>query len=144
MRLIEKQKRILRDMVSVLKPDNKNRLQTFLFIISHPKRVFNALTGKELFIRYADLVVTSVCTLRCEGCGALMSMYRKPVHFNKEAIINSLCDLRRGGVHINRIHVLGGEPLCYPFLYDILYYLRDLDNVNEIGITTNGTLLDKD
>ena len=136
-------KDILRDMLRVLNPDcTKGHNRSFL--IMHPRRVFNALSGREIYIPYADLIVTTVCTLRCQGCGSLMGLYNNPRHIDKEAIIETLVSLFRGGVHFNRIHVLGGEPLCYPFLYDILSFLKDQDKVNKVGITTNGTLTLKD
>lgn len=66
-----------------------------------------------------------------------------PQHYDYQSIINTLNGLLQVA-RINRIHLLGGEPLTYPFLFEILTFLKDQKNVNEVGITTNGTLVLKD
>ena len=113
-------------------------------IARHPVRVIKALTGKELNIGYADVVLTTVCTLRCKGCRALIDYNNQQRHYSLDKIITSLTNLLNAVDHINRIHVLGGEPLCYPQLYEVLSFLQKQKKINSVGITTNGTLLIKD
>ena len=111
---------------------------------SNPIRVFKAIIGKELNIGYADVVLTTVCTLRCKGCGALIDYNNNQSHYNVDDIIGSLHHLLDAVDHINRLHLLGGEPLCYPHLYEVLLFLHNQKKVNFVGITTNGTLIIKD
>lgn len=68
----------------------------------------------------------------------------KPYHENVNDVIASLESLLGAVKRCNNVHLLGGEPLLYPDLYEILDYLRSKDNVNHIGITTNRTLLIKE
>lgn len=116
----------------------------FFLLLRNPIRTFKALTGKELNIGYADVVLTTKCTLKCKGCGALMEYYEKPEHLDIDRIIQSLRVLIDACDHIKRIHLLGGEPLCYPWLFEVLEFLLDQNKVYQVGITTNGTLLLRD
>lgn len=137
-------KQILRDLLHVLTAGKKSKIHSVFVLLTHPLKVYNALRGKEIYIKHVDVVITTVCTLKCKGCGALIEYYNPPKHYDYQAIIKSLNNLLWRGGHINRIHILGGEPLCYPYLYEILCYLKNQKNVNEVGITTNGTLILKD
>lgn len=140
---------ILRELVDLLMIENKGQYPSTLFskirlLLRNPIRAFKALTGKELNISYADAVLTTRCTLNCQGCGALMEYYKKPEHIAVGRVIQSLRVLIETCDHIKRIHLLGGEPLCYPWLYEVLEFLLDQDKVYQVGITTNGTLLLRD
>ncbi len=140
---------VLRELANILMIENADHYPSTPFskvylLLKNPIRAFKALTGKELNIGYADVVLTTKCTLNCQGCGALMEYYEKPEHLDKDRIIQSLRVLIDACDHIKRIHLLGGEPLCYPWLFEVLDFLLDQDKVYQVGITTNGTLLLRD
>lgn len=142
---------ILKSLVKVLafesniNIDDHKTLGIYLKLLSlNPIRIYKTITGKELNIGYADVVLTTVCTLRCKGCGALIDYNNNQSHYNIDEIIESLRHLFDAVDHINRLHLLGGEPLCYPHLYEVLSFLHNQKKVNIVGITTNGTLMIKD
>lgn len=113
-------------------------------LFSNPTRVFKALVGTELIIGHTDVVLTTVCTLKCKGCGALIDYNNHQCHYNVDDIIESLQHLIDAVNHIHRVHLLGGEPLCFPHLFEVMSFLHNQEKVNIVGITTNGTLLIKD
>ena len=70
---------ILRNLVYVLTAGKeKSRLYSLFFLLTHPIKIYNALIGKEIYIRHVDLVITTVCTLKCKGCGAIINRYAHP------------------------------------------------------------------
>ena len=113
-------------------------------IMKNPKIFFDTLTGKRLNIPYVEIVLTTVCTLKCKGCSALMGYYDRPEHIDVNKNIKTLRTLIESVDYIGKIRLLGGEPLCYPNLYEILTFLSTQDKVNSVEIVTNGTLLIND
>ena len=149
--LIERINTILRNMTPALLADYESKHESSVglprkrtLLLLHPFKVLKALIGRDIYISHIDLVVTTVCSLKCKGCGALMEYYRHPSHIDVADVIASLERLLGAVARIHRIHVLGGEPLCYPQLHEVLSYLIFQNKVDEVGITTNGTLLIND
>lgn len=139
---------ILRELANLLMVEKgvspSTPISKIYLLLKNPIRAFKALTGKEINIGYADVVLTTKCTLKCKGCGALMEYYEKPDHLDIDRVLQSLRVLLGACDHIKRIHLLGGEPLCYPRLFDVLEFLLDQNSVYQVGITTNGTMLLRD
>ena len=124
--------------------DLKLKLFCLKKIIKNPKRIYNVLTGKELNIPYIEIVLTTFCNLKCKGCSALMELYQNPSHIDLNDNIKSLQRIINSVDSIYTLRLLGGEPMCYPYLYDILYFLSKQDKIKKVGIVTNGTLVIKD
>ncbi len=104
------------------------------------------LSRKEGSVILPRLVVelTTVCTLKCEGCNNLMPLYEKP---GPSVLDEVLSDIDKIATTVDRIIILeliGGEPFCYPYLGDVLKHILDKGYADEIEITTNGTLIPKD
>lgn len=124
--------------------NHKESPSAFFLLLENPFRVLKAIAGRDLYISHIDVVITTVCTLKCYGCGALMDHYKHPGHVELDAVISSLECILSTVRYINRVHILGGEPLCYPHLFEVLEFLSKNDKVKEVVINTNGTLLFKD
>lgn len=122
------------------------KLKWLLFrkTILHPIRFLKVLFNKELIIPYVEIVITTVCNLKCKGCSALMEYYKKRNHVELSEIINELQTMLNCVDSILSLRLLGGEPMCHPQLYEILSYLVDQDKIKEVAIVTNGTILIKD
>lgn len=122
--------------------------QRKLFVIkkiaTNPKRLFNVLIGKEFNISYVEIPLTTVCTLNCKGCSALMNHYKKPEHIDLKHNIKALERLVMSCDTIRHLRLLGGEPLSYPYLYDILCFTEKEEKIKRVTIVTNGTLLIND
>ena len=113
-------------------------------ILTNPKRLFDVLRGKKLYVPYVEIVITTTCTLKCQGCSALMGYYSNPQHMDPKDIINALNNLLESVDSINFLHLLGGEPLTYPYLYEILEFAKSQEKIKYVAIVTNGTLTIKD
>lgn len=115
-------------------------------IVFKPLRIYQVLTGRELDVRYVEIVLTTICTLNCKGCSALMPVYPRDLkrHVDLEEIAKSIEGLTKSIDYVDRVRLLGGEPLLYPHLYDVLYLLQSQNKINQIEIITNGTLMIKD
>ena len=121
-----------------------NRLAHMKAMLFHPHRVLNVLTGRELYLDYVEIVLTTVCNLRCYGCSALMPFYKKQKHLDCQEIIDSLKRLIDSVDSIYELRLLGGEPLCYPHLIQVLRFLKDQPKVKSVAVVTNATLLVRD
>lgn len=142
------QKYILEDPTDyyILKKMTKFKRMPFYLkkVIKKYKIVLNIFFPKRLDISYVEMVLTTFCSLNCRGCSALMEYYSKREHIDLEKNIKSLSNLIDASDSIEHLRLLGGEPLLYPKLYDILVYLSKQDKVKKVTIVTNGTFLLKD
>ncbi|MCM1342925.1 MAG: radical SAM protein [Muribaculaceae bacterium] len=114
-----------------------------LFIKNMPK-VMEVICNKKLAISYMELVSTTRCSLRCRYCSNLIQYYN---HDNKKAYdsdlqtnVRAVKNLLRVVNTINEFCVLGGEPLLYGKLYELLAFLDSCAQIKTITITTNGTI----
>lgn len=94
----------------------------------------------KLVINRMDLVLTTKCSLKCEGCANLMQYYEKTSDVDFEIICKSINRLLKVIDFIDTIYVLGGEPFLYRKLDAVLNYLSKYENIGEIIIVTNGTI----
>lgn len=87
-----------------------------------------------------DLVIyiTSECNLRCKHCYMGNKLLNKAVSFDGDSIIAFLENFE----HIDRLTIIGGEPLLHESIDDIIKAIKDL-SINEKRITTNLTFIDK-
>ena len=96
-------------------------------------------------VNYLRISITDRCDLRCVYC-----MKEKMTFLPKKEIltieeIERLCDnfIEMG---VKKIRLTGGEPLVRKGIIDLIKKLnmkKDKTNLNEIALTTNGTLLQK-
>ncbi|HEX2925131.1 MAG TPA: radical SAM protein [Ruminiclostridium sp.] len=109
------------------------------------RNIIRSITGQSSTIERMDSVtikITNECNLNCSMCGYARN--RK-----KDQIIQEELDVSEwkriidelSGLGVTFISVLGGEPLMYPRLTEILEYMR-LKGIQS-GITTNGVYLEQ-
>lgn len=87
----------------------------------------------EAFPAFLFLSVTNACNLQCQGCWVTPS--RPPRHLDLDLAHRLIEAARRQGSHF--VGILGGEPLLYPGLFDLLAAHPDC----YFQVFTNGTLL---
>lgn len=94
-------------------------------------------------ITYLRISVTDRCNLRCMYCmpekGVALKDHKEILSFEE------ITDVVKTGVKlgINKIRLTGGEPLVRKDLPQLIRMIKAIDGVEEIGLTTNGTLLTK-
>ena len=94
-------------------------------------------------INYLRLAVTDRCNLRCQYCMPAegINYEEKDSLLHYEEMIKLVTVLAELGV--NKIRLTGGEPFVRK---DFIYFLKNLnkiEGIEEINITTNGTLIYK-
>lgn len=93
-------------------------------------------------ISYLRISVTDRCNERCHYC-----LPEDPEWLPREDIL-SYEEIERvvrigAGMGIRKLRVTGGEPLTRRDLIPFLKRLRDIDGIDDLGLSTNGTLLDQ-
>ncbi len=95
-------------------------------------------------ISYLRVSVTDRCNERCRYCMPEETQVWTP----KDEVLTydeMLRILRVGaGMGIRKVRVTGGEPLTRPGVADFCAQISSIPGIEEIGISTNGTLLSKE
>lgn len=92
-------------------------------------------------INYLRISLTDKCDLRCVYCKEEEETVEDEYEYvNKilsfddyKFIIKNFKELG-----VNKIKFVGGEPLLYPYLKDLIYFAKHECNIEDISITTNG------
>ena len=95
-------------------------------------------------VPYIELVLTSVCNLKCKGCSNLMHMYEKPAGVDIQTLKGSVDKLLSVSGRISLVKLIGGEPFVYKQLPDIVNYIQDNKKIKRIEVITNGSIVPKD
>ncbi len=94
-------------------------------------------------INYLRISVTDCCNFRCEYCmpaeGVPLKNHSEILSFDEIVEV-----VRFGAKHgINKIRITGGEPLVRKDLPKLIGMLAEIEGIEDIGLTTNGSLLSK-
>ncbi len=90
-------------------------------------------------INYLRISLTDKCNLRCVYC----KDEDEPIEHESMDDTLSVDDFKFliknfAQLCINKIKFIGGEPLLYPYLKELIYYAKNECNIGEVSITTNG------
>jgi len=89
--------------------------------------------------------ITNLCNLHCEHCYQDdFSMKRDLDWSGLKKISDNLLNTIKEWDQKACIHVTGGEPLLRPELFHLLDHLDQQSEVEELGIITNGLLMDRE
>ena len=94
-------------------------------------------------INYLRISVTDRCNLRCVYCmpaAGITQMAHYDILSYEEIITLVKAAAELG---INKVRLTGGEPLVRAGLSDLVRMLADIETIDDISLTTNGTLLAK-
>ena len=108
------------------------------FLIS-PYLLYRIFTG--FTIPYAELVVTTKCSLNCEACANLMPCYDCAYDVDMEQLIKSTRHLLDGITKISLLGILGGEPFMRKDLNRLLDMLTENKKAKKVKVVTNGTII---
>ena len=113
-------------------------LRKWINLLLHPSKI-----GK-LYFSYIEIPVTTNCTLRCENCANLMQYYEPQPFIDAKTILSDIDKLLQSVGIIDTFGVLGGEPLLYPNLFEVMEKLINSDQIRAVRLVTNGTLFPND
>lgn len=102
------------------------------------------LEKEKLIIPRVVLQLTQKCTLKCKGCNNLMPRYTKPENFDLKEVISGLKIFTDKVDRILVLELIGGEPLVYPYLIDVIEAIKTINKIDFFEITTNGTIVPSD
>ncbi len=105
-----------------------------------PKGVEDMIDEQGRSINYMRISLTDRCNLRCRYC-----MPEKGVKSLGHYTILSLEEVARlvkiaSQVGISKIRLTGGEPLVRKNVVQLLHYIADIPEIDDVAITTNGIL----
>ncbi len=92
-------------------------------------------------INYLRISVTDRCNLRCIYC---MPAEGVPLMSHEDILTyEEICTIARVAAElgINKVRLTGGEPLVRSGLGELIQMLAQIDGIDDISLTTNGTLL---
>jgi cyclic pyranopterin phosphate synthase len=92
-------------------------------------------------INYLRISVTDRCNLRCVYCMPVEGV--SLVSHNDILTYEEICTIARAAAELgmNKIRLTGGEPLIRSGLPRLIQMLAKIDGIDDISLTTNGTLL---
>lgn len=92
-------------------------------------------------IRYLRLSVTDLCNYRCQYCMAPEGVEKRP--HSEILSVEECVEIGDAAVAcgIRKIRLTGGEPLVRRGIVDICQGLSELNGLEELCLTTNGSLL---
>lgn len=90
-----------------------------------------------------DVIITNYCTLRCKDCCTLtpyVSLEHRR-HLPLDELERDLKSLNETVDSVVNLDIIGGEPLLYPHLSELIYFVHGLSNFYQIMVDTNGTIV---
>lgn len=95
--------------------------------------------GRE--INYLRISVTDRCNLRCRYCMPPEGVVKK--RHEDMLSLEQLCEIAQAAVAlgVRKIRITGGEPLVRRGVVGLVESLAALEGVEDLSVTTNGTLL---
>ena len=86
--------------------------------------------------------ITDKCEFRCLYCmpsqGAPQLKHEDILSFEQ---IADFISMAKSEFDLRKVHLTGGEPLIKRGIEILIRYLKDIEGLQEVAMTTNGTLL---
>ncbi len=122
-----------------------NTIKTFLKkkfpILGKIKYITRAIIS-QTSLKYFELHIVDHCNLKCKGCTHFANISGQ--YFIDGRILEyRLLRLNYIFAKINKVRILGGEPLLHPDIANILKVVRKSLPYCDLELVTNGLLLDK-
>lgn len=97
---------------------------------------------RNLSVVYMEIPITTICTMKCKQCAAYIPYIKKPVHRSLENIKSDVDKYFTSMDWTARFRLVGGEPLLYPQLSELVEYIGTYyrEQIGELTIVTNGTV----
>lgn len=127
-----------------------------LVLFSHKQRMLKQLNikqpenneykndGLDIVFDKIEFNITAHCTLKCRDCCQLLYLTKKMGHSDTELTKTSILEFSKVIDYCALVEVFGGEPLIYPNLYEILDTTSKIENILEVVVDTNGTVMPQD
>ncbi|MGE9289919.1 MAG: GTP 3',8-cyclase MoaA [Puniceicoccales bacterium] len=98
--------------------------------------------GYQRSIHYLRISLTDVCNLRCVYCMPEQMAFRRPAELLSDAELFRVIPLF-AKMGFDKFRFTGGEPTLRKSLVELIRRTASLPEVRQVGLTTNGLLLDQ-
>lgn len=97
----------------------------------------------KLYIPKTDLPITSFCSLNCEKCHIFIPYWKNKAEYELHMLKHSVDVYFKYVDYVLDMDILGGEPLLYRNLKEIIAYIGDnyRRQIGYLGLITNGTMI---
>lgn len=97
----------------------------------------------SLYLNEVHMSVTTKCSLNCQKCNMFMPYYKQPFHIELDALKMDVDTLFEKVDIVSTFALLGGEPLLYPYMVELIEYISEKysEKIGTIEIITNGTII---
>ncbi len=89
-------------------------------------------------INYLKISLTDKCNLKCVYCKDEDESFQEYVDDGLTVDEYKFLIKNFSELGIDKIKFVGGEPLLYPYLEELIYYAKYECNIKDVSITTNG------
>jgi radical SAM protein with 4Fe4S-binding SPASM domain len=140
--LSKKCSNIKAEMILIVGDENMVNLTALLSKNNDEIRYHKAqMSKKGIKKNFGPVVVwniTKECNLNCKHCYSSSNIKDNKKYFDKKEAFSLIEDFKKLNVPV--VLISGGEPLTYPYFFDIVNKLRE-ENI-KVSISTNGILID--
>lgn len=100
----------------------------------------------KLYLPKTDLPVTPYCSLNCKNCHIFIPYWKNKCEYSLDMLKKTLDSYFRYVDFVLDMDILGGEPLLYKHLDEIIKYIGEnyRQQIGYLGLITNGTILPKE
>lgn len=99
--------------------------------------------GKKPVLDYVESEITEFCNLNCRGCCDYSNIAQEKTYYDYDEFVKDYRRLSELFSNVEKIRLMGGEPLLNPRLTDYVTAAREIFPAADIRIVTNGLLLPK-
>lgn len=103
----------------------------------------NTEYGKNLYLSYCVLCITSRCSLKCRDCAAFIPKYKEKKDYSSAYVKENFGKILAAVDGIMELELMGGEPFLCAEFDEILTWCIGQKKIRAIKIVTNGTILPK-
>lgn len=104
------------------------------------RKLFN-LISRRFEVDYAEIFLTTRCTLNCRDCSVLVPYIGKPIDYDCKDIKGDISAFLDSIDRIYKFGMLGGESMLHRDFIEILCFLEKSQKVKSIRVVTNGTYI---
>ena len=101
------------------------------------------MANSKPILDYVESQIVEFCNLNCKGCGAFVNLSTKKSFYKLDEFTKDYHRMAEIFAEIQKIRLLGGEPLLNPKFTEYIRVCRELFPSADIRIVTNGLLIPK-
>lgn len=132
------------EIIDYLNRHNKIENKDYFSYINF-MRLYDFYKNDKLNLINLDLILTNSCTLACEKCLLKIPFVKTKKIYNIDQLKKSIDEIFNLVDYFEEIHLLGGEPLLYENLIEIISYIANnyRKKFSELQVVSNGTIIPK-